>query len=181
MKNRKILNITLIALMTAIICVSSIVTVQAGAVPFTLQTFGIFLALRALGGKKGTVSIIAYLALGIMGLPVFSGFGSGIGKLAGPTGGYLLGFVISGIVIIAFDKIGKKSIVLKILADALALLGCYTFGTAWFYYTMGLKNGMSLYAVLAACVIPFIIPDVIKIVSAEIVGSRAAKMIKKEM
>lgn len=181
MKNLKIFDITLIALMTAIICISSVITIQAGPVPFTLQTFGVFLALRVLGGKKGTVAIIAYLALGIAGLPVFSGFGSGVGKLAGPTGGYLLGFVISGIVIIIFDKAGKKSTVLKVLADATALLTCYAFGTAWFYYTMGLEKGMSLYAVIAACVIPFIIPDIIKIALAEIVGSRAAAMIKKNM
>ena len=80
------------ALTAAIIAVCAWITVP-GPVPFTMQTFGVFLALRLLGGKRGSISVALYILLGAAGLPVFSGFKAGIGVLIGPTGGYILGFI----------------------------------------------------------------------------------------
>ena len=85
-------SLTLIALFAVIIAICSWVTIPFYVVPFTLQTLGIFLTLRFLGSKRGTVAIAVYLVLGALGVPVFAGFTGGIGRLLGPTGGYLVGF-----------------------------------------------------------------------------------------
>ena len=91
------------ALMTAVTCILAPLSIPIGPVPISLTNFAIYLALYLLDWKKGTVSYIIYLLLGLVGLPVFSGFTSGPGKLFGPTGGYLIGFIpmaiIAGMVI----------------------------------------------------------------------------------
>lgn len=181
MQKNKIFDITLTALMAAVICVCSWITVPFGAVPFTLQTFGVYLTLRFLGGKKGTAAIIIYLLLGAAGLPVFSNFGAGIGKIVGPTGGYIFGFIAIGIIIMIFEKIDKGSKILRIVADLLSLISLYAIGTAWFYFFVGRDKGMSIFAVLSACVIPFIIPDIVKIALAETISLKLPKKIKKDM
>lgn len=179
MKKDRIFDITLIALMAAVICVCSWITVPIGAVPFTLQTFGVFLALRFLGGKKGTAAIIVYLLIGAAGLPVFSNFGAGIGKILGPTGGYMFGFIFSGITVILLEKFDTQNKYLRIITDFIALFGCYSLGTIWFYLFVGRQSGMSIYAVLSACVIPFIIPDITKIAFAEIIALKIPTKVKR--
>lgn len=181
MKNKKIISMTLIALMAAIIAVCSWITVPIGPVPFTLQTFGVFLALRFLGGKKGTLAIIIYILLGVVGVPVFANFKGGLGAIMGPTGGYILGFILSGIVVILFELVKKKKMVVNAIADVIGLLVCYALGTAWFYFTMGVEKGMSVYKVLTLCVIPFIIPDLIKILLAELICIKMPKNIKEKI
>lgn len=181
MSKNRIFDIVLIALMAAVICVCSWITVPFGAIPFTLQTFGVFLSLRFIGGKRGTASIIIYLLLGAAGLPVFSNFGAGIGKILGPTGGYMLGFIFSGITVILFEKFDSRIKLLRIFTDALALLGCYALGTVWFYSFFGKAKGMSIFAVLSACVIPFIVPDIIKIALAEIISLKTPDKIKNKV
>ena len=89
MHRLKTRDITVIPLFTALIAVCSFITIPIPTVPFTLQLFGIFAALLCLGGERGTISVILYLVLGSVGLPIFSGFRSGIGCLVGVTGGYL--------------------------------------------------------------------------------------------
>ena len=138
-----------------------------GEIPFTLQTMGVFLAVGLLGGKRGTIAVLVYVLMGAVGLPVFSGFAGGLGKLLGVTGGYIIGFLASALVMWALEKVlgGKKwGLALSMI---LGLLACYAFGTAWFLvvYTNA-KGAISLAAVLGMCVIPYIIPDVIKIVVA---------------
>ena len=181
MNKNRIFNIPLIALMSAVICVCSWITIPVGAIPFTFQTFGVFLALRFLGGKKGTASIIIYLLLGAAGLPVFSNFGAGIGKIMGPTGGYMIGFIFSGIVITVLEKFEKHAKYLRIVTDLIAMISYYTLGTAWFYFFIGKGNNMSIFAVLSACVIPFIIPDIVKIALAELVSLKMPKKFKKNI
>lgn len=181
MQKNKIFDITLTALMAAVICVCSWITIPLGTIPFTLQTFGVFLALRFLGGKRGTAAIIIYLLLGAAGLPVFSSFGAGLGKILGPTGGYMLGFIFSGITIILLEKFDSHIKYLRIVTDIIAMTGCYALGTAWFYSFFGKGKGMSIFAVLSACVIPFIIPDIIKIALAEIISLKMPIKIKKDM
>ena len=96
------------ALMTAVTCILAPLSIPIGPVPISLTNFAIYLALYLLDWKKGTVSYIIYLLLGLVGLPVFSGFTGGLGKLAGPTGGYIIGFIpmaiIAGIVIDKFSQ-----------------------------------------------------------------------------
>lgn len=164
-----------IAMFAVIIAVCSWISVPL-TVPITLQTFGVFAALGVLGGKKGTIAVIVYVLLGAVGLPVFAGFKLGIGTLLGTTGGYIIGFVLSGIVYWAItDKFGTK-LAVTVIAMALGLLVCYAFGTAWFMivYT-GSKGTVTLWSALGWCVFPFIIPDAIKIALAILVSERVGK------
>ena len=162
-------DLTRVALMTAILAVCGWITIPLPEpmVPFTLQTFGVFLCLLLLGGRDGTLAIAAYLLLGAVGAPVFSSFRGGLGVLLGSTGGYLTGFLAMGLLYWALTARGEGGTKRKLLACALGLLLCYAFGTAWFLvvYTNA-KGAISLAAVLGMCVIPYIIPDVIKIIVA---------------
>lgn len=164
-----------IAMFAVIIAVCSWISVPL-TVPITLQTFGVFAALGVLGGKKGTIAVIVYVLLGAVGLPVFAGFKLGIGTLLGTTGGYIIGFILSGIVYWAItDKFGTK-LAVTVIAMALGLLVCYAFGTAWFMivYTRS-KGAVTLWSALGWCVFPFIIPDAIKIALAILVSERVGK------
>lgn len=93
----KALDLAYIALMAALIALCAWISVPLGPVPFTMQTFGIFAALGLLGGRRGTLAFLSYLLLGIVGLPVFSGFSAGAGVLFGATGGYLLGYLAAAL------------------------------------------------------------------------------------
>lgn len=164
-----------IAMFAVIIAVCSWISVPL-TVPITLQTFGVFAALGVLGGKKGTIAVIVYVLLGAVGLPVFAGFKLGIGTLLGTTGGYIIGFILSGIVYWAItDKFGTK-LAVTVIAMALGLLVCYAFGTAWFMivYTRS-KGAVTLWSALGWCVFPFIIPDAVKIALAILVSERVGK------
>lgn len=160
----KTVELTYIALFAVLIAICSWISIPM-AVPFTLQTFAVFLAVGILGGKRGTLAVVIYILLGAVGVPVFSGFKGGFGVLIGPTGGYILGFILSALVMWLFEKfIGTKTVVLAI-SMVIGLILCYAFGTAWFMVVYSSKNGapISLMAALSMCVFPFIIPDVIKI------------------
>lgn len=158
------------ALMTAVTCILAPLSIPIGPVPISLTNFAIYLSLYLLDWKKGTVSYILYLLLGLVGLPVFSGFTGGIGKLAGPTGGYIIGFIpmaiIAGIVI---DKFSQRWI--QILGMIVGTAICYAFGTVWFCF----QSGYTVAAALAVCVIPFIPADLIKIVIVTIIGPMIRK------
>ena len=137
------------------------------AVPFTLQTFGVFMAVGVLGGKKGTASVGLYLLLGVLGVPVFAGMTGGIGVLLGTTGGYIIGFFFSALVMWAMEKLPGKRSVIQVISMIIGLLVCYTFGTLWFMMVyMKNQGAVGLMTVLGWCVIPFIIPDILKIVLA---------------
>ena len=106
LQKNKTYALTATALMTAVTCILAPLSVPIGPVPISLTNFVIFLSLYLLGWKKGTLSLLVYLLLGLAGLPVFSGFAGGIAKLAGPTGGYIIGFIpmaiVAGIIIDKF-------------------------------------------------------------------------------
>ena len=123
------------------------------------------LSLYLLNWKRGTISYCLYLLIGLAGLPVFSGFSGGIGKLAGPTGGYIIGFIpmaiIAGIII---DHFRKRWI--QLLGMIIGTAVCYVFGTAWFC----MQAGYTVSAALAVCVIPFIPGDLIKMIIALTIG-----------
>ncbi len=163
-------SMTHISVMSVVITICAWLTVPA-AVPFTMQTFGVFFALLFSGGKKGTAAIALYLILGAVGLPVFSGFSGGIGHILGATGGYMLGFLITGFIYILFEKIGKST-KLAVFSLILGLLACYAFGTLWFSIY---KDGMSFLPALSVCVLPFIVPDLVKLALAVILTRRLKK------
>jgi len=136
-------------------------------VPFTLQTFAVFLAVGVLGGRRGTFAVLVYILLGAVGLPVFAGFSGGIGILLGTTGGYIIGFLFSALLYWAMTKaLGEKTPVM-VAAMVLGLIVCYAFGTVWFMTVYARSSGaIGLGTALGWCVIPFIIPDLVKIALA---------------
>lgn len=174
-------DIVLMAMFTAIICICSWICIPS-AVPFTMQTFGVFLTVGVLGGKKGSLSILTYIILGLIGVPVFSGFTGGIGKLMGNTGGYIIGFLVSALVMWAVEAIfGRKKLVM-LFSMILGLLVCYAFGTAWFMVLYARNTGaVGVWTVLTWCVIPYIIPDALKILLSFVLSSRLLKYIDKKL
>ena len=149
------------------------------SVPFTLQTFAMFAALTTLGGRRGLWAVVVYLLMGLVGLPVFTGFQGGPGVLLGTTGGYIIGFIGSALIYwLITAKLGS-ALPAVICACLLGLLVCYAFGTAWFLalYT-ATKCPISLAAALTACVVPFVIPDLLKIALAVLVSRRVGKYLK---
>ena len=120
-----------IAIFAVIIAVCSWISVPM-VVPFTLQTFGVFCAVGLLGGKRGTLSVLIYVLLGAVGVPVFAGFSSGIGTLFGVTGGYIMGFIFTALIYWLITAIFGKKLWAIILGMVLGLLACYAFGTIWF-------------------------------------------------
>ena len=137
------------------------------AVPFTLQTFAVFLALGVLGGKLGALAVGVYLLLGAVGLPVFAGFSGGLGALLGATGGYLLGFLLTALTVWGAERLWGRSAPV-FLASCLAGLGlCYLFGTVWFAAVYAASSGpVGLAAGLGWCVAPFVLPDLAKLALA---------------
>ena len=149
-------KLTRCALFAAMMALCAWIGVPLGHTVFTMQTFGVLLALGLLGGKRGTVSILCYLLLGAAGLPVFSGFRGGIGAILGPTGGYLWGFLAAGLTFWLFEKWSRP------LAMIAGIIACYACGTVWYMtYTGG-----ALEAVLAQTVLPYLIPDAVKLILA---------------
>ena len=145
------------------------------AVPFTLQTFALFLTLGVLGGRLGALAVGVYLLLGAVGLPVFAGFSGGLGALLGATGGYLLGFLLTALTVWGAERLWGRSAPV-FLASCLAGLGlCYLFGTVWFAAVYASSSGpVGLAAVLGWCVAPFVLPDLAKLALALALRRRLA-------
>ncbi len=177
----------LTGMFAGLIAVCAWITVPA-AVPFTMQTFGMFMAIYMLGGKKGSLAVLVYILLGAVGLPVFSGFKGGIGVILGTTGGYIVGFLISALFAWGFETVTGKLIkekgkivkmIFTITEMTMALLICYAFGTAWFMYVYSsTKEPVGLLLCLSWCVFPFIIPDVIKMAAAILLGANLKRFLK---
>ena len=158
-------KLTRCALFAAMMALCAWIGLPLGHTVFTMQTFGVLLALGILGGKRGTISILCYLLLGAAGLPVFSGFRGGIGAILGPTGGYLWGFLATGLVFWLLEKWSRPAAMIA------GIIVCYACGTVWYMtYTGG-----ALAAVLAQTVLPYLIPDAVKLVLA----LRLTKRLKK--
>ena len=151
------------ALFAALLAVCAWLSVPIGDIAFTMQTFGVFLALGVLGGKWGSISILIYLALGAVGMPVFAGFRGGLGVLLGVTGGYIWGFLATGLVYWGLEKLNKP------LAMGLGLGACYVCGCLWFSVYAG---GAGFVGAVVKCVVPYLIPDLCKLVLAERLARR---------
>ena len=177
--NSKVLDLVYVAIGAALIAICSWISIPT-AVPFTLQTFAVFFVLLALGGERGTLATLVYVLLGAVGVPVFAGFSGGIGVLLGNTGGYIIGFLLTGLIYILFTKFFKKNIVMKVIALVLGLAVCYAFGTAWFMHVYMKSSGeVGLLTVLGWCVFPFIIPDLLKLALAVVISKRIEPVIKQ--
>ena len=174
----KALDLIYIAIGAALISICSWISIPT-AVPFTLQTFAVFFVLLLLGGERGTIATLIYILLGAVGVPVFAGFSGGVGILFGSTGGYIFGFLFTGLIYILFMRLFRENAVIKVAALVIGLAVCYAFGTAWFMHVYMQENGdTGLITVLGWCVFPFIIPDLIKMALAVIISKRIEPVIK---
>ena len=159
------------ALMSAVMCVLGPLTVPIGAVPISLANFVICLTAWLLGPKFGTLSVAVYLCIGLIGVPVFSGYGAGLAKLAGPTGGYLVGYLLLALIGGLFIEKSNGNPVVSGIGLVLGDAACYVLGTAWFVFQMQCELGYAL----SVCVYPFIALDLAKIVVSCVVGALLRK------
>lgn len=173
--SNKTRDIVYMSVFTAMISICSWISIPA-SIPFTLQTMGVFTTVGLLGGKRGTLTVLTYILLGAIGIPVFAGFTGGVSVLLGTTGGYIIGFLLSALLMWGIETImGRNQIVLAFSMIA-GLIVCYVFGTAWFMLIYTQHSGViGLSTVLGLCVIPFIIPDLIKIGVALFLTNRLKK------
>ena len=173
----KTVDMAYIALFAVLIAVCSWISIPS-AVPFTLQTFGVFLAVGVLGGKRGTLAVLVYLLMGCVGLPVFAGFTGGIGIVLGSTGGYIVGFVFLALVMWAMEQLFGKGTWALALSMVLGLVVCYAFGTAWFMLVYARTTGaIGMWTALGWCVFPYIVPDLVKVILALVIRKRLAAAI----
>ncbi len=179
-------NLCLEAICAALITICSWISLQVMEVPFTLQTFAIFLVLMTIGGKRGTIAVVVYILLGLIGVPVFAGFKAGPAALIGPTGGFIVGFIFVGLAYWGMEKIAKKfktsavkSIITGIIEGIICEVVLYVFGVAWFMIMYTKNTGpVGLGTVLGWCVIPFLIPDAVKLVLAVITSVKTSRIVK---
>ncbi len=173
-------DIAYIAVFTALIAVCAWIAIPTPVqIDFTLQTLGVFLAVGVLGGKRGTLAVLAYLLLGAVGAPVFSGFSGGLGALVSPSGGYLIGFLFSALLMWGMERLLGTKLWMLGLSMALGLLVCYAFGTIWFMivYPMGGET-VGLWTALGWCVFPYVLPDLLKIALALGLSARLRRHVK---
>lgn len=174
--SRKTTDMILIALFSAIIAAGAFASIPF-AVPFTLQSFAIFCALLILGGKHGFVSVLVYVLVGLSGAPVFSGFKGGAGVLSEITGGYIIGFVAACAVFVLLEKLykGKKGKCTKALFLLVWLFVCYLCAVLWYSFVYSSEGVLSA---LTVCVLPFIVPDIIKLVVAIVFSEKIVNILK---
>lgn len=179
MKQNKITvsEMALIAVMAAVTCIMGPLSIPIpfSLVPISLTNLAVYLAIYVLGCRRGTLSYLVYLLLGLVGMPVFSGFTGGVGKLFGPTGGYLLGFIFMALICgWAIDHFSCK-LVPSFAGMLLGTVVCYAFGTAWLAY----QAGLTFVAALAAGVLPFIPGDLAKMVIAAVLGPQIRRRLEQ--
>jgi len=172
----KVRNMALCALFAALLTICAWIAIPATDIAFTLQTLGVFLTLGLLGGKRGTAAIAVYLAMGAVGLPVFSGFRGGIGILLGATGGYIWGFLAAGMVYWLLTALLPSKNIIRLLCMVAGQIVCYALGTVWFYFVY-LQGSGSVWLVIAQCVMPYLIPDCVKLLLAWILTGRLNRFV----
>lgn len=175
----KTIDTVYIGIFAAIIAVCSWLSIPIGTVPITLQTMAVCITAGLLGAKKGTLTVIIYILLGAIGVPVFAGFSSGFGYILGATGGYMVGFVFTALTVgIAVQFFGKKLLV-YLISMIIGIFACYIFGTAWFIivYNKSAITAESVLSALSLCVVPYIVPDLIKAFVAAFLCTRLYKYI----
>ncbi|WP_294400859.1 biotin transporter BioY [uncultured Clostridium sp.] len=168
MKSLTTKNMAIIALMTAVTCIVAPFSIPLPftPVPISLTNLVIYISCCVLGAKNGTISFLLYLLIGLIGLPVFSGFTGGLTKLAGPTGGYLIGFIFCALFTGIFVEKFEDKIYMYPVGMIIGTIICYGFGTAWLAFQMNLRFVQALFM----GVIPYLIGDTLKIIVSSLLG-----------
>lgn len=180
----RVRSLVFCALSIALITVCAWVSVPLGPVPFTLQTFAIMFAVLVLGPKEAVGAMAGYFAIGCVGVPVFSSMRGGVGVLAGPTGGFLWGFLVGAILAVAvlqaLDRFAKASPVRRTAVWALAA-ACFmlaTYGIGWVQLVF--LSGMSPAAAFLSAIAPFIVVDVCKMAAAIAVAGAVRRALRMD-
>ena len=166
-------SMVFVALMAAFLCIFSPISIPLPLVPITLQTFAVFLASALLGWKRGTVAVLIYLLLGLIGLPVFSGWTGGFSSFATPSSGYIIGFVFTALLTgFLIDRFPNRLWMYPVAMIA-GLAVCYLFGTIWFlvYMNVWMSTPYSFWEAVLICVLPFLVGDAVKIAAATALSS----------
>lgn len=150
------------AIMAAVICVFAPFSIPMGAVPLSLATFAVYLAAALLGKAKSCAAVAVYILIGLVGVPVFSGFMGGFAVMSGMTGGYIIGYLPCAFLAALFTERFSGRLWAMATGMALGTVALYAVGTAWFMAF----TGSELIAALTACVLPFLIGDIAKIAAA---------------
>ncbi len=175
MQSEQIRNMTLTAVMTALMCILGPVMVPVGPIPFSLQVLTVCLSVAVLGMKRGTLAVVLYLLIGFVGLPVFTGFSGGPGKILGPTGGFLVGFVPLALIAGWASDHFRSSAVLQFAGMFAGLAVLYFFGTAWLIWLAKLPAGRAL----KAAVYPFVAVDTVKVLIAMFIGRALRRRLER--
>ncbi|MCX7885246.1 MAG: biotin transporter BioY [Caloramator sp.] len=175
----KIKDMILISIFAALTCIGAFIRIDIGYIPFTLQFFFCALAGVLLGAKMGALSQIIYVALGLLGLPVFSK-GGGLSYIFKPSFGFIIGFIFAAYIIGIYSK-KSSNFVRMFLAQILGLTVLYAFGVIYMYFTMNFFLGkpMVVVNIIKVAVLPFIIADIIKIVLVSIIGVKIKPFLNK--
>lgn len=178
-RKSKTYDMVYIGVFTVLIAICSWISIPT-LVPFTLQTLGVFTAVGVLGGKRGTMTVLVYILLGSIGIPVFAEFTSGVGILLGSTGGYIAGFLVSALLMWGMEKMFGRGRIVLAVSMVLGLLACYTIGTVWYMIVYSATTGpVELWTVVGWCVLPFILPDFVKIALALFLTERLKGIVRE--
>jgi len=180
-RKRITLRLCYAAMGVALMAVCSWISVPFFTIPFTMQTFAVFFVIGLLGTKWGVMAILAYVGLGAAGVPVFAGFAAGVGKLLGPTGGYIVGFVLAALVSGPLLSLAKDNAVWRYLAMIAGLVTCYLLGTLWFMHVSGNFSWQGLSSALMACVVPFVVFDLLKLLLAVFLLHRLQPLLNRSL
>lgn len=166
---------TLIGLMTALLCTLAPIslTLPISPVPVSLGTMAVCFTVAVLGMKRGCISVLVYILLGLVGLPVFTGFTGGVGKLLGPTGGYFVGYIFLALLLGFFVEHFNNRTTTNALGALAGMLLLYLFGTLWLAFQLKLDFISALWA----GVLPYIPLDIIKTIIALATGSKLRKQL----
>lgn len=180
MTSNKVQRLAIIAIAAAFMAISSQFTIPLPLVPLTLQTLSVGIIATVLKPYDSLFSILLYLVLGAIGLPVFAGGAAGFGVILGPTGGFLIGFLIQAQQVAQLSKLSellkttKSKIALFIIANIIGTTWCLAMGTVW----LAVFSGLSLQAGFKAGFLPFIIPGLIKAILAAVIGYYIRRALK---
>ncbi|MDD3185273.1 MAG: biotin transporter BioY [Anaerostipes sp.] len=176
MKKMDMRQMTLVGLMTAVLCILGplSITLPFTPIPISFTNLGIYFIIFILGWKLSTMSVVVYILLGMVGLPVFSGFSGGAAKVAGPTGGYLIGFIFMAIIAGWFVERFEGKILMYMIGMVVATAVTYAFGTAWLCVQMHLTPIQGL----TVGVLPYIPGDIVKMIVGILVGSKVKKAVR---
>lgn len=169
--SKAIYDLCIIAMAVAVMTICAWITVPFH-VNFTLQTFAIFLIAGCFSAEISTSATVIYIVLGIVGVPVFSGFNAGISAIMGPTGGFILSFPFCALIISYFSRSRAATTVRYVLSCILSLALSYIAGACWYTFVFAHGSELSLATTAAMCILPFVIPDILKIFLSALVLNR---------